>query len=104
LRLRYEKFSIFSVFALPVGSTCFALAGAHQESTPHLAAGSTFKYVELNEIGDAAKVLEVKEGVSDAVNKGEVRISVLAASIHPSNFLTIAGRGGLIDLYNPVKG
>ncbi|MFT5691885.1 MAG: trans-2-enoyl-CoA reductase [Oceanicoccus sp.] len=86
-----KKFSIASIFALLVGSTPFALAGAHHESTQH-EAGSTFKYVELNQIGDPAKVLEVKEGVSRPLKKGEARIKVLAAPIHPSNVLQIAGK------------
>lgn len=86
-----KKFSIASIFALLVGSTPFGLAGAHHESTQH-EAGSTFKYVELNQIGDPAKVLEVKEGVSRPLKKGEVRVKVLAAPIHPSNVLQIAGK------------
>lgn len=85
-----QKFSIASIFALLVGSTSFALAGAHHESTQQ-EAGSTYKYVELNKIGDPAKVLEVKEAVSRALITGEVRIKVLAAPIHPSNLLQIAG-------------
>jgi NADPH:quinone reductase-like Zn-dependent oxidoreductase len=36
-------------------------------------------------------VLEVKEGVSRPLEAGEVRIAVLAAPIHPSNTLQIAG-------------
>ena len=91
-----KKFSLVSILALLVGSLSTPLLAAHHESAEHhksakLAAHSTFKYVELNKIGDPAEVLEVKEGVSRLLDKGEARIAVLAAPIHPSNLLQIAG-------------
>jgi trans-2-enoyl-CoA reductase len=85
-----KKFSLVSILALLVGSMSTPIMAAHHESTEH-SAQSTFKYVELGQIGDPAEVLEVKEGVSRLLEKGEVRIEVLAAPIHPSNLLQIAG-------------
>lgn len=85
-----NKVSLVSILALLVGSISTPLSAAHHEST-ELRHKSTFKYVELNRIGEPAEVLEVKEGVSRALVKGEVRVEVLAAPIHPSNLLQIAG-------------
>ena len=85
-----NKVSLVSILALLVGSISTPLSAAHHESTEHRHK-STFKYVELNRIGDPAEVLEVKEGVSRALIAGEVRVAVLAAPIHPSNLLQIAG-------------
>ena len=79
-----KKFSIASAVALLISAAPFVLAGNE--------VGSTFKYVELNQIGDPAKVLEVKEGVSRSLKDGEIRVDVLAAPIHPSNTLQIAGK------------
>lgn len=85
-----KKISLVSVLAVLVGSISTPLIAAHHESTEH-STQSTFKYVELNRIGDPAEVLEVKEGVSRLLEKGEARVEVLAAPIHPSNLLQIAG-------------
>lgn len=52
---------------------------------------SSYKFVELNEMGNPAEVLEVKEGTRQPLSNGEVRIKVLAAPIHPSNLLQISG-------------
>ena len=79
-----KRFSIASALALLIGSAPLALAGNE--------VGATYKYVELNQIGDPAKVLEVKESVSRALTDGEIRVDVLAAPIHPSNTLQIAGK------------
>ena len=79
-----KKFSIASAVALLISAAPFVLAGNE--------VGSTFKYVELNQIGDPATVLEVKEGVSRSLKDGEIRVDVLAAPIHPSNTLQIAGK------------
>jgi trans-2-enoyl-CoA reductase len=85
-----KKLSLFTFFVLLVGSISTPLSAAHHESNEHNQQ-STFKYVELNRIGDPAEVLEVKEGSSRLLEKGEVRVEVLAAPIHPSNLLQIAG-------------
>jgi NADPH:quinone reductase-like Zn-dependent oxidoreductase len=81
---------LVSMLALLVGSLSTSLMAAHHESTEH-SAQSTYKYVELGQIGDPAEVLEVKERTSRTLEKGEARIEVLAAPIHPSNLLQIAG-------------
>lgn len=52
-------------------------------------------YVELNQLGDPAEVLEVKVGTRMPLQAGEVRVKVLAAPIHPSNLLQIAGKYGV---------
>ena len=85
-----KKLSVISIITLLVGSVSFSLFAGHHE-TAEQDKGSTFNYVELNRIGDPAEVLEVKEGVSRALEQGEVRVAVLAAPIHPSNLLQIAG-------------
>lgn len=85
-----KKLSLVSILALLAVSISTPLFAAHHESTEH-SHQSTFKYVELNKIGNPADVLEVKEGISRLLKKGEVRVAVLAAPIHPSNLLQIAG-------------
>ena len=77
------KITLVSILTLFIGLQSHLLAAEHHEST--------FKYVELNKIGEPAEVLEVKEGVSQPLKQGKVRIKVLAAPIHPSNLLQIAG-------------
>lgn len=52
------------------------------------------KFVEFNELGNPADVLEVKEAVSRSPGVGEVRVKVLATPIHPANLLQIAGQYG----------
>ena len=85
-----KKLSLVSILALLVGFVSFTLSAAHHESSED-SAQSTFKYVELNQVGDPAEVLEVKQGVSRELAAGEVRVAVLAAPIHPSNLLQISG-------------
>jgi len=82
-----KKISMVTLLALALGSAALAQADHHS-------AGS-LKYVELNKIGDPAKVLEVKQEESQTLKSGEVRIRVLAAPIHPSNLLQIAGNYGV---------
>lgn len=84
------KTTLGTILALFIGYQSLPSMAADHESIEHHAK-STFKYVELNRIGDPAEVLEVKEGVSRPLEQGEVRIEVLAAPIHPSNLLQIAG-------------
>jgi trans-2-enoyl-CoA reductase len=88
-----KTFSIASILALVLGAAPFALAGnssgaASHESSPAL------KYVELNQIGNPADVLEVKVDSARALQSGEVRVKVLATPIHPSNLLQISGNYG----------
>ena len=85
-----KKISIVSVLTLCLGFMPFAAVGNSNDTAPD-GAGSSFKYVELNKTGDPATLLEVKEGISRALESGEIRIKVLAAPIHPSNLLQIAG-------------
>lgn len=82
-----RKISIVTLLALVVGSAPMVLAEHH--GAGHL------KYVELNKIGDPAQVLVVKHQKTQALQSGEVRIRILAAPIHPSNLLQIAGNYGV---------
>lgn len=52
------------------------------------------KFIEYSKLGDPAEVLHLKEVPSVALKPGEVRVKVLAAPIHPSNLLQVAGRYG----------
>lgn len=52
------------------------------------------KIVELTKIGNPADVLELKEVPDTPLKAGDVRVKVLAAPIHPSNLLQIAGKYG----------
>lgn len=85
-----KKLTLLTALAVLVGVISTPIFAAHHESAEH-AVPSTFKYVELNKIGDPAQVLEVKEAVSRPLQTGEVRVAVLAAPIHPSNLLQISG-------------
>lgn len=51
-------------------------------------------YIELNQLGDPAEVLELKVGESQSLQSGEIRVAVLAAPIHPSDLLQISGNYG----------
>jgi len=82
-----KNVSIISILALGLASATSAFADHHS--------GASLKYVELNTIGDPAKVLEVKHQQPQALASGEVRVKVLAAPIHPSNLLQIAGNYGV---------
>ncbi|MFT7525705.1 MAG: trans-2-enoyl-CoA reductase [Arenicella sp.] len=84
------KMTLAAIIALLIGLQPYPSIAAHHESAEQHTK-STYKYVELNRIGDPAEVLEVKEVVSRPLEQGEVRIEVLAAPIHPSNLLQIAG-------------
>ena len=88
-----EKSSIVAILTLCLGVMSFAVASNSSAAAPQWA-GSKYQYVELNEIGDPAEVLVVKEAVAPSLENGEVRIKVLAAPIHPSNLLQIAGNYG----------
>lgn len=53
------------------------------------------KQVIYNEIGHPAEVLLIKEVKQCSLKAGEVRVSVLATPIHPSNLLKISGQYGI---------
>ena len=85
-----NKICLAAIFAVLISATPLALAGHHETSTHHDHT-TTFNYAEINQIGDPATVIEVKQGTSRPLKKGEVRVNVLAAPIHPSNLLQISG-------------
>ena len=78
------------VAALLSGFTSIVFAGANSETAEH-SDSATYKYIESKQFGDPAEVLEVKSADSPALQKGQVRIKVLAAPIHPSILLQISG-------------
>ncbi|MFT4719648.1 MAG: trans-2-enoyl-CoA reductase [Candidatus Azotimanducaceae bacterium] len=77
-----KYFSTLAILALYLGSM------------PLNAAQTMMKYSEINQIGDPAEVVELKEHSSQPLKSGEVRVRVLAAPINPSNLLQIAGKYG----------
>jgi NADPH:quinone reductase-like Zn-dependent oxidoreductase len=77
-----KYFSTIAMLALFLGSTQLT------------AAQTMLKYSEINQIGDPAEVVELKEHSSQPLKSGEVRVRVLAAPINPSNLLQIAGNYG----------
>lgn len=81
-----KNISIITILALILGTASASLSASD---------GVMPKYVELNRIGDPAEVLEVKRSMPRSLKKGEVRVKVLAAPIHPSNLLQIAGNYGI---------
>ena len=85
-----KTFSIFSVLAVLLSATSLAVAQNTTDAVSQ-APASTFKYIELSELGDPAEVLEVKIGTRMPLQAGEVRVNVLATPIHPSTLLQIAG-------------
>lgn len=52
------------------------------------------KYVEYSELGNPADVLIIKDTPAKPLSSGDARVQVLAAPIHPSNLLQIAGQYG----------
>ena len=89
-----KSFSIVSFFAIVLSTTPLALSQNDTGATLQ-EPGSTYRYIELNELGDPAEVLEVKVGTRQPLQAGEVRVQVLAAPIHPANLLQIAGNYGV---------
>jgi len=83
-----NKQTVLPTIALIVSLIPTILLAGHHETSK----SASFKYVEINAIGNPADVVEVKEGTSQPLAKGEARIEVLAAPIHPSNLLQISGR------------
>ena len=84
-------------FLLGTGSLATA---EHHSNAEH--DGNQVKHVGYGELGDPATVLEVKTEASRALGQGEVRVTVLAAPIHPSDLLQIAGDYG-VDPVLPAR-
>ena len=79
--------------------------GSLATAEPHSNAehdGNQVKHVGYSELGDPATVLEVKTEASRALGQGEVRVTVLAAPINPSDLLQIAGDYG-VDPVLPAR-
>lgn len=88
-----SMFSALWALTISIGIAPLVTAGtsdgeAQQESQ------SKLHYIELNQIGDPAEVLEVKVATPRSLQSGEVRVKVLASPIHPSNLLQISGNYG----------
>ena len=82
-----------TLLALLLGTGAFAAAG-HHSGAEH--GGDEVKHVGYSELGDPASVLEVISETSRALGQGEVRVTVLAAPINPSDLLQISGITGSI--------
>ncbi len=95
-----KYFSIMITLAMGLGSAASSYADGH--SDPSGAASGMLKYTEFNQIGNPADVLYVKEEAPQVLKSGEVRVSVLAAPINPSNLLQIAGQYG-VEAVLPAK-
>lgn len=85
---------MFGVTALTLAGTSAAQEGGQPE----------LKYIEFNQIGDPAEVLEVKFEAPRVLEAGEVRVKVLAAPIHPSVLLQISGNYGTSPTLPSVPG
>ncbi|MEH6592287.1 MAG: zinc-dependent alcohol dehydrogenase family protein [Halioglobus sp.] len=90
---RSKKSSSLWSLATIVGVTALVLTGNSYSAEP-VDSDSGPKYIQFSQIGDPAEVLEVKLDVSRPLESGEIRVEVLAAPIHPSNLLQIAGNYG----------
>ena len=89
-----KNFSIVSILTLMLGITpCVAEENRGNGAPPK--DDSSLKYVEFSQMGNPAKVLEVKADTARALQNGEVRVKVLATPIHPSNLLQISGLYGI---------
>jgi len=65
---------------------------------------SKLKYIEFSEIGNPADVLDVKEEQSRPLESSEVRVSVLAVPINPSDLLQISGNYGVEPILPSTPG
>lgn len=81
-----------TLLALLLGTGAFAAAG-HHSGAEH--GGDEVKHVGYSELGEPASVLEVISETSRALAQGEVRVTVLAAPINPSDLLQISGNYGV---------
>jgi hypothetical protein len=88
-----------TLLALLLGTGAFAAAG-HHSGAEH--GGDEVKHVGYSELGDPASVLKVKSETSRALGQGEVRVTVLAAPINPSDLLQISGNYG-VDPVLPAR-
>ena len=88
-----------TLLALLLGTGAFALAG-HHSGAEHV--GDEVKHVGYSELGDPASVLEVISETSRALGQGEVRVTVLAAPINPSDLMQISGNYG-VDPVLPAR-
>lgn len=98
-----KAFPIISVLAILLSATPLALA-QNTSTTTQQEPDSTFNYIEYSELGDPAEVLELKVGKRLPLQSGQVRVQVLAAPIHPSNLLQIAGHYGVDPILPSTPG
>ena len=95
-----KYFSIIITLAMGLSVANLSYADGHGDHAS--AAPKMLKYTEFNQIGNPADVIYVKEEAPQALQPGDVRVSVLAAPINPSNLLQIAGQYG-VDAVLPAK-
>lgn len=96
--MKYFSIIITLAMGLSVANpSCADGHGDHANAAPKM-----LKYTEFNQIGNPADVIYVKEEAPQALQPGDVRVSVLAAPINPSNLLQIAGQYG-VDAVLPAK-
>ena len=81
-----------TLLALLLSTGAFVAAG-HHSGAEH--GGDEVKHVGYSELGEPASVLEVISETSRALGQGEVRVTVLAAPINPSDLLQISGNYGV---------
>ncbi len=100
---KQSMFSALWALTISIGIAPLVTAGtsdgeAQQESKSNL------HFIELNQIGDPAEVLEVKVDTPRSLQSGEVRVKVLASPIHPSNLLQISGNYGTAPVLPSTPG
>ncbi|MDC6472184.1 zinc-dependent alcohol dehydrogenase family protein [Luminiphilus sp.] len=88
-----------TLLAFLLGTGALATAEHHSDAEHD---GNQVKHVGYSELGEPATVLEVKTEASRALGQGEVRVTVLAAPINPSDLLQIAGNYG-VDPVLPAR-
>ena len=88
-----------TLLALLLGTGAFAAAG-HHSGAEH--GSDEVKHVGYSELGEPALVLEVISETSRVLGQGEVRVTVLAAPINPSDLLQISGNYG-VDAVLPAR-
>ena len=88
-----------TLLALFLSTGAFVAAG-HHSGAEH--GGDEVKHVGYSELGEPASVLEVISETSRALAQGEVRVTVLAAPINPSDLLQISGNYG-VDAVLPAR-
>ena len=88
-----------TLLAFLLGTGALATADHHSDAEHD---GNQVKHVGYSELGEPATVLEVKTEASRALGQGEVRVTVLASPINPSDLLQIAGNYG-VDPVLPAR-